>query len=122
MHTSRNDHRAALVLAAAAGAGLVAAIWGYTVFTGTAGTGGALLVVASSALILGAGLLLGLARDLPRWVHVTFDSLLLLGILCTALAGWLLLNWALVAAMIAALGAELYRLARRAAIGEPQTA
>jgi hypothetical protein len=103
MTKSPTFHIFSLLIAAAALVGLLAALWGLVVFVPTAGTGGAVLVTVSSALILGAVLVTSFPPEIPRWLHVTLNVLLVLGMLGTLLAAWLLINWVLFAAMLAAL-------------------
>jgi hypothetical protein len=58
--------------------------------SGLDGTGGALLVIVSSALILAASVLLVVARPLPRPFGIVIGTLLLFGIAGTGFAGYML--------------------------------
>jgi hypothetical protein len=70
---------------------------------GIHGTPGALLVIVSSALVLIASLLLAFNVFRPRWLRIVVDVLLILGILGTGFAAYMLeANW-LVALMVVAL-------------------
>jgi hypothetical protein len=112
MSTIPLHRHAAVALCVTALIGLVAAIYGYVVFVGTAWTGGALLVVVSTLLLLGAAFVFAFGEAVPKWLRVTLDVLIVLGILGTFVAGWLLHNWVLALAMIAAAIVELFRLFR----------
>lgn len=70
---------------------------------GIHGTEGALLVVVSTALMLIASLVISVGRVRPRWFRVLLEVLILLDILGTGLAGYLLESWALVGLMVIAL-------------------
>jgi quinoprotein glucose dehydrogenase len=101
----KNGAYAYLIVAVAAAVGFIAAIVDYfTTGSGIDGTGGALLVVGSSALIVMAALLMA-TRWLDRvgWLRTTLLVLLLLGILGTALAAYMLESPWLVAAMVVSL-------------------
>jgi hypothetical protein len=79
------------VVAAASAIGLVICIFNFVdPGSGIAGSAGALLVIASSALILAAGLLLAVARSVPGWLRVSLDALLLLGVIGTGFAAYML--------------------------------
>lgn len=84
--------------------GVAAACYGYfAAGSGTSFTEGAFLVIVSSLLILGATLITGFMRDLAHGLRVTLNILLFLGFAGTIFAAWLLMNWVLLWAMIAAL-------------------
>lgn len=103
---------ATLILAAALG-GLAVALYHYFVpLSGVTGSGGALLVIASSVLIGLAALILPALSG--RGMRNLFRTLILLGILGTALAGALLHEIWLVAAMVLAFAGLLIDLSRPA--------
>jgi hypothetical protein len=88
------------LIAVAAALGFILSLYRYlSVGDGVSFTAGALLVVVSSALILAASLLISLVA-VPRWLGITLSVLLLLGLLGTAFAGWLLESYWLSALMI----------------------
>lgn len=104
-----------MLLAIAALTGLIVSIYNYlTPGTGIDGTEGAMLVIVSSLLILGASLLVALV-SLPAWLFWTFEVLILLGIIGTMAAAYLLMSWILLGAMVAALLAHLIHLFMRPA-------
>ncbi len=101
---------------------LAAACYGYFITgTGTAYTGGALLVIISSLLIFGATLAEAIVDDLGGTARTILDVLLVLGFAGTILAGALLMNWILVGAM--AIAAALWIVWRVVATRstDPQT-
>jgi hypothetical protein len=70
---------------------------------GIHGTAGALLVIVTSALVLIASLLTAFGVLKPHWLRIVADVLLVLGIVGTGFAGYMLeANW-LVALMAVAL-------------------
>lgn len=82
-----------------------AALAGYAYFTpgsGVDNTGGALLVTVSSILILLASALLALVPGMPRWLCGLLLVLLVLGAICTAIAGYFLELDVLVGMMVVA--------------------
>lgn len=87
-------------------AGIIgAALAGYAYLTpgsGVDNTGGALLVTFSSILILLASLLLALVPGVPRWLRALLLTLLFLGVISTAVAGYFLELEGLVGMMIVA--------------------
>jgi hypothetical protein len=66
--------------------------------SGVTGTFGAWLVTASSLLILGATLLIGYVR-LPGALRGLLAVLIVLGVVGTFAAAWLMMQWTLLAAM-----------------------
>lgn len=92
------------LLAVASLLGFVDAIFNYF-WTGNGihGTAGALLVIVSTALLTIASGLIALGLLRWRWLIVLFDVLLILGILGTGLAAYLLEAWVLLGLMVAAL-------------------
>lgn len=71
--------------------------------TGIDHTGGALLVIISSALILLASILLATVPTVPGWLRSTFTVLLFLGVLGTAAAAYFLETQILIGLMAIAL-------------------
>jgi hypothetical protein len=67
---------------------------------GIHGSGGALLVIVSSALILTASLVMALDLSAPRSLRILIYGLLLLGIIGTAFAAYMLEAYPLVALMV----------------------
>lgn len=79
------------LLAAAMAAGLCVAAFNYlSTGNGIDHTAGALLVIVSSVLLLGASLLFGLRWVGARWLAVILDILILLGLIGTAAAAYFL--------------------------------
>ena len=70
---------------------------------GIHGSGGALLVIVASALILAASLLMALDLSAPRSLRILIYGLLLLGIIGTGFAGYMLEAYLLVVLMVLAL-------------------
>ena len=70
---------------------------------GIHGSGGALLVIVAAALILAASLLMSLDLSAPRSLRIPIYGLLLLGIIGTAFAAYMLGAYLLVALMVVAL-------------------
>jgi hypothetical protein len=64
-------------------------------------TGGALLVVVSSALLVLAAIVLALSG--PSWLRILFLVLAILGVVGTGVAAWFLHEWLLLALMVVAL-------------------
>ena len=77
------------ILVASSAAGLALSVFNYFEDIGIGGTAGALLVIVSTALLLAASLFT-LFVPAARWLLVTLDVLILLGILGTALAAYFL--------------------------------
>ena len=71
--------------------------------SGIHGSGGALLVIVASALILAASLLMALDLSAPRSLQMLTYGLLLLGIIGTGFAGYMLEAYLLVVLMVLAL-------------------
>ena len=100
-HWPATGARPLLVVAGGLG-GAAVALWNLLApLTGVTGTPGALLVVATSLLVAGAGLVIGLMR--PGGWRGALRILTALGILGTAAAAWFLHEWWLIAAMGVAL-------------------
>jgi quinoprotein glucose dehydrogenase len=78
------------LLVAGAAVGLIVAIVDYFLNPGIDHTPGALLVIISTALVTLAGLVLALVVAMPRWPRVFLDVAILLGVLGTGFAAWLL--------------------------------
>ncbi|MBV0893198.1 hypothetical protein KTN05_15395 [Paracoccus sp. Z118] len=99
-----------VLLTAAAAAGLYVSIRNYfDRLSGIQGEPGTLLVIVACGLLL-----FGLAVTVTttsRGVLVTFQWLILLGAVLTALAGWFLMSWTLTVAMVVATGAQILRIA-----------
>lgn len=92
-----------LLTALAAILGAVLGCYAYfTPGSGVDNSGGALLVIVSSILILLASALLALVSGVPRWLRGVFLVLLSVGIVCTAVAGYFLELDVLVGMMIVA--------------------
>ena len=103
---TRNRTSAAhVIVALAAAVGFVTALVDYfTPGSGIDGSGGAMLVAVSTALIFVAAVLIVMhILDRAHWLFVTFQVLLLLGILGTGLAAYLLESALLLSAMVVAL-------------------
>ena len=106
----RRGDWADVLLTAAAAVGLYVSIRNYfDRLSGIQGEPGTLLVIVACGLLL-----LGLAVTVTatsRGVLVTFQWLILLGAVLTALAGWFLMSWTLTVAMVVATGAQILRMA-----------
>ncbi|MEI4473767.1 hypothetical protein [Frigidibacter sp. MR17.24] len=108
---TRSRRRGAIVLFAGAIGGCAVALYNYFVpLTGVTGSGGALLVIVSSALVAAAALVLPALAG--RAGRVVLRTLAGLGILGTALAGLLLHEGWLVLAMAIALAGLAIDLAQ----------
>jgi hypothetical protein len=88
------------------GIGLLLALYNnFNSSNGIHGTAGALLVIVSSALVLIASLLLAFNVFRPRWLRIVVDALLILGILGTGFAAYMLeANWLVVLMVVALIG------------------
>ena len=106
------------LLAASSAAGLVVSIFDYFGSAGIQGTGGVMLVIASTALLLVASLFVAVVPSMPRWLGGLLLALLVLGVLGTGLAAYFLEASWLLALMVLALFGWLVRLV---ANGEPAT-
>ena len=91
-----------LLCLAALVAVVVAVINAFNAGNGIAFTAGSYLVVATSVLLLIGGTVLLYGASLPRWVTVVFAILVLLDILGTGFAGWLLEAHVFFGAIVAA--------------------
>lgn len=92
--------RGAWLLAASAAAGLCLSLFNYFwPSTGIRGTPGALLVVVSTALVLGASLLMALVRPKGLALRVFLNVSTLLGVTGTGVAAYFLEAYVLVALM-----------------------
>ena len=109
------------LVATAGVVGLVLSLWEYFARgDGIDGTGGALLVIVSSALILAASLVIVLGWvDDVRWLRALLVFLVLLGIVGTGLAAYFLESHWLLAAMVIALFGWLADLSRKS--GPPRS-
>jgi hypothetical protein len=95
-------HAGAWLIAATALIGLIFYLFAFYIPHGPiAHAWGTLLVIVSSALMLGASLLLALAA-LPRWLIVLFEVLIVLDILGTGFCAYFLETPVLIAVMAAA--------------------
>jgi drug/metabolite transporter (DMT)-like permease len=84
-------------------AGLAVAVFNFFApENGISGSGGALLVIVSSALVLVASIVVTLANVRLRWVRVVIEVLLVLGILGTGFAAYMLEADALLGLMVVA--------------------
>ncbi len=93
------DHGAWLLIASAA-AGFCLSLFNYFwPKTGIDGTPGALLVVVSSALVLGAALVMALDHSKGPALRVFLDASTLLGVIGTGIAAYFLEAYVLVAFM-----------------------
>jgi hypothetical protein len=94
------------VLCAAVLTGFAVAVFNYFwTANGIHGTGGALVVIASTLLILITTIVLLAALDMPRWLRLTLAMLIGLDILGTGLAAYMLeANWLLAAMAVALIG------------------
>ncbi|MDQ0316070.1 hypothetical protein [Amorphus orientalis] len=81
---------------------IVSAINAFSAGNGIAFTPGAYLVLVTSALLLVGSLFLAFGHHLPRWMVVVMAILVVLDILGTGFAAWLLETNVLLGAMIAA--------------------
>ena len=98
-----------LLVALSAAVGLAASIYSYIdQASGIDGTEGALLVIISSALIAGAALAIGLT-DMPSVLRLILEVLIVLGILGTMAAAYLLMSWILLGTMVAAIVFDILR-------------
>jgi hypothetical protein len=97
-----------LILSSAAGLGV--SIFDYFGDIGIRGTAGVLLVIVSTALILGASLIIALA-SVREWIGVVLMTLIFLGIVGTGLAAYFLEAKWLLASMAVALIAWFVRAA-----------
>lgn len=89
------------LIVAGSGAGLLLSIFNYVSSgNGIHGTAGALLVVISSALILIVSLLMAIGALRWRWLRIVVDVLLILGIIGTGFAAYMLEAYWLVALMV----------------------
>lgn len=79
-----------LLCLAALVAVVLAAIGAFSAGNGIAFTPGSYLVLVTSALLLVGGLFLAFGHHLPRWIVVVMAILVLLDILGTGFAAWLL--------------------------------
>jgi quinoprotein glucose dehydrogenase len=92
------------LLASGALLGLAAALVGhFWRGSGIFHSGGALLVVASSAVLLGAVVALSRLRPMGRGLAIGLRLLVLIDIAATAFAAYLLMSWVLLGAMVLAL-------------------
>jgi len=80
--------------------------------SGVEGTLGAWAVTVGVALLLLAGLL-RIAVKMPRWLGITFEVLIVLGLAGTIFASWLLMQPWLTVALVAAAVADALRLSAR---------
>jgi hypothetical protein len=100
---SRSKAYGTWLLTAAAAVGLVVSIVAY--FDASGGidhTPGVVLVIVSTALLLGAALVLALAPRAPAWLRILLLVLIALDILGTAAAAYFLQAWLLLALMVLA--------------------
>jgi hypothetical protein len=89
------------LIVAGSGAGLLLSICNYVSSgNGIHGTAGALLVAISSALILIVSLLMAIGALQWRWLRIVVDVLLILGIIGTGFAAYMLESYWLVALMV----------------------
>jgi hypothetical protein len=88
-----------LLLASAVGGVVAAAVAMFREGNGIAYSGGAILVLVSTALLLVAALILCLYRPTPRWLSVLLAVLMLLDLIGTSLAAYFLEAHALLALM-----------------------
>jgi hypothetical protein len=117
------------VMVVGSGAGLLLSIFNYVSSgNGIHGSAGALLVIISSALILIASLLIAFGVLRWRWLRIVVDVLLILGIIGTGFAAYMLeADW-LVALMVLCLIGWLVHVfavpaqSRRHPIGVPTEA
>lgn len=104
------------LIALGAAAGLILSLIAYTSrSSGINGTGGALLVIASSTAILLAALAIAIWPKMRGWLRGTLLFLLLLGIIGTGLAAYLLESNGLLLAMAVCLVGWLLTIMQRAA-------
>jgi hypothetical protein len=89
------------IIAVCSAVGLAVSIFNYFQPDGIGGSAGALLVIASSALILAASLVRRLLAS-PGW-RITLGALLFLGILGTGFAAYMLEAWLLLGLMALAM-------------------
>ncbi len=96
-----------LLLASMLGGLVVAAVDAFNAGNGIAYSFGAYLVLAATALLLAAGLLVSFVKGMPGWLSIVISFLILIGILGTGLAAYFLAAWVLVAFMVLGLVAWL---------------
>ncbi len=89
----------AIVVIAAAAIGFLVSIYDYFLAPGIDHSPGVLLVIASTGLILAASVVSAAYGGLPRWLRLTLDGLILLGLLGTAAAAYFLEAHVLLALM-----------------------
>jgi hypothetical protein len=101
----------ARLIAAAAAVGFVILLFDYFMPHGTiAHQWGTLLVLVSTALMLGASCWIGFGR-LPRWLLILFEVLIVIDILGTAACAYFLETPALLVLMVIALIGWIWHLA-----------
>jgi hypothetical protein len=115
-----------LLLALAAAAGTAQAIYAFIASEGVNHTQGVAAVIGSDAIMLIAALLIAGVPGMPRFLRGIILLLLLIDIVATAIAGWFLELWVLVAFMVVALVGWLAHVAfgpgsGRAPVGGVQT-
>ncbi len=112
--------RTILILAGALG-GAAVAIYNYlTPLTGVTGSIGALIVVASSVLLIIAGLLIQLSQ--PGGWRTLLRVLVVLGAIGTGLAAYFLHEWWLIAAMVIVLVGVILDVSTTRSTGKGATA
>ncbi len=91
------------ILAGGAAAGLCVALFNYfRPHNGIDGTWGALLVVASTALVLAVSLMLALFGKMPSWRRMAMSGAILLGLIGTVAAAYFLESIVLIVMMAVA--------------------
>jgi len=88
------------LLLASAVAGLLVSLYDYFWALGIDHTPGVLLVVISTALIVAASTVVAFHRTSPRWLRITLDVLILLGVVGTGAAAYFLEAHVLLALMV----------------------
>jgi hypothetical protein len=101
----------AAALVALAAIGLLAAVVEYfNPASGISGTPGAVLVIVSSTLIVGATFIVGFPPAIGAGLQWTLEILILLGLIGTLAAAWLLHSWILLACMALGLVIQIWRM------------
>jgi hypothetical protein len=98
----------AAALVALAAIGLLAAVVEYC--NPASGISGAVLVIVSSTLIVGATFIVGFPPAIGAGLQWTLEILILLGLIGTLAAAWLLHSWILLACMALGLVIQIWRM------------
>jgi hypothetical protein len=122
---ARGREGGAWLMALAAAIGLIVSLIAYFhLGSGIDHTAGALLVIISTVLLTGAGVVLALTTGASGAWRTVLNVLCILGVVGTGLAAWFLHAWLLLALMAAALVGWLVSIVSRPAgsTGAPRSA